>query len=196
MLFTPSNTSAGTITPQTFDQNDGGSISSAVPPVGKFTVQSSGRVTLTDSTNRLAVGYLVSPSEAFFIGADAAATSGRIELQTAASFNLASVQGQFTLGGPSLTDAQTTTLSGVASADGAGNITGTTDSEDGGGTQGTGQALTATYTLASNGRGVVTAASGAGLPASLALYISSPTDMRLISIDPADAHPEVFLFDY
>ena len=196
MLFTPSNTSAGSITAQTFDQNDGGSISAALPPVGKFAVQSNGRVTLIESTNRLGVGYLVSPSEAFFIGADAAASSGRVELQTAASFNQASVQGQFTIGGPSLADAQTTTLSGVASADGAGNITGTTDSEDGGGTLGTGQALTATYTVASNGRGVVTAASGAALPASLALYISSPTDMRLISIDPSDAHPEVFLLDY
>jgi len=196
MLFTPSNTSAGAITPQSFDQNDGGSVSTALPPAGSFAVQSNGRVALTGSTDRLAVGYLVSPSEAFFIGADAAATSGRIELQTAASFTLASVQGQFTIGGPALTDAQTTTLSGVASADGAGNITGTIDSEDGGGTQGNAQALTATYTVASNGRGVVTAASGAGLPASLALYISSPTDMRLISIDPSDAHPEIFLFDY
>ncbi len=196
MLFTPSNTSAGTITAHTFDQNDGGSVSAAIPPVGEFTVQSNGRVALNDTTNRLAVGYLVSPSEAFFIGADAAASSGRIELQTGASFSLASVQGQFTLGGPSLTDAKTTTLSGVASADGAGNITGTIDSVDGGGTQGNGQALTATYTVASNGRGVVTPASGAGLPASLALYISSPTDMRLISIDSSDAHPELFLFDY
>jgi hypothetical protein len=112
------------------------------------------------------------------------------------SFTTASVQGQYTLGGPFLTDAQSTALSGVASADGAGNIAGTTDSENGGGTIGTGQALTATYTVASNGRGVVTPASGAGLPASLAMYVTSPTDVRLVSIDPTDTHPEIFVFDY
>jgi hypothetical protein len=195
-LFTPTNSGAGTITAQAFDQNDGGSVSSALPPLGKFVVQGTGRTTLSQTTNRMGTAYLISPSEAFFIGADAAATAGRIQLQTGASFSTASVQGQYTLGGPFLTDAQSTALSGVASADGAGNITGTTDSEDGGGTIGTGQALAATYTVASNGRGVVTAASGAGLPASLALYVTSPSDVRLISIDPADTHPEVFVFDY
>jgi hypothetical protein len=196
MLFTPTNLGAGTITAQAFDENDGGSISSALPPLGRFVVQGNGRTTLAQTTNRLGFAYLVSPSEAFFIGADAAATAGRIALQTGSSFSTASVQGQYTLGGPFLTDAQTTALSGVASADGAGNITGTTDSEDGGATIGTGQALTATYTVASNGRGVVTAASGAGLPASLALYVTSPADVRLVSIDPADTHPEIFVFDY
>ena len=196
MLFTPTNSGAGTITPQTFDQNDGGAISAAVPPVGKFVVQNTGRATLTETSNRLGIGYLVSPNEVLFIGADAAASAGRIELQTAASFSAASLQGQYTLGGPFLADPQTTTVSGVASADGAGNITGTTDSEDGGGTIGTAQALTASYTVASNGRGVVTPASGAGLPASLALYMTSPADVRLVSIDPADTHPEIFIFDY
>ena len=197
MLFTPGTASAGTITPEAFDENDGGAVSTALPSVGNFAVEPNGRITVSDSTDRIGIGYLVSPSEAFFIGADAAASAGRIKLQIGGpTFSQASVEGQFTLGGPFLTEAQTTTLSGVASADGAGNITGTTDSDDGSGTQGSGQALTATYTVASNGRGVVTSASGAGLPVNLALYISSPTDMRLISIDPSDTHPEVFLFDY
>jgi hypothetical protein len=195
MLFTP-NSTGGVITPQTFDQNDAGSISSAVPAVGKYVVQSNGRAVLTETTNRLGLAYLVSPTEAFFVGADSAASAGRAELQAGASFSTSSVQGQYTLGGPFLTDAQSTTLSGVASADGAGNITGTTDTESGGGTQGLGEALTATYTVASSGRGVMTAASGAGLPASLALYITSPTDIRLVSIDPADTHPEIFIFDF
>jgi Putative Ig domain len=196
MLFTPTTSSTGVITPQTFDQNDAGSISAAVPAIGKYVVQATGRATITETTNRLGLAYLVSPTEAFFMGADSAASAGRVELQAGASFSTSSVQGQYTLGGPFLTDAQSTTLSGVASADGAGNITGTTDTESGGGTQGLGEALTATYTVASNGRGVVTAASGAGLPASLALYITSPTDVRLISIDPADTHPEIFIFDF
>jgi len=196
LLMTPTNSGAGTITPEAFDENDGGTISAALPPVGKYVVQNTGRASLTQTTNRLGIAYLVSPSEAFFEGADASATAGRIKLQTGGTFNTASVQGQYTLGGPFLTDAQSTALSGVASADGAGNITGTTDSEDGGGTIGTGQALTATYTVASNGRGVMTPASGAGLPASLAIYVSSPTDVRLVSIDPTDTHPEIFVFDY
>jgi hypothetical protein len=196
MLLTPTNSGAGTITAQAFDQNDGGSVTSALPPLGQYVVQSSGRTLVTETTNRVGFAYLVSPSEAFFVGADSDATAGRIELQTGSGFSTASVQGQYTLGGPFLTDPQSTALSGVASADGAGNITGTTDSEDGGGTVGTGEALTATYTVGANGRGVVTAASGAGLPASLALYISSPTDVRLVSIDPTDMHPEIFVFDY
>lgn len=197
MLFTPGASATGSITAQAFDQNDGGTISSALPPVGTYSVQSNGRATLAGSASQLGFAYLVSPSEAFFIGTDDPASSGRIELQSGGPpFGTASVQGQFTLGGPFLTDAASTTISGVASADGAGNITGTVDSVGSGGTAGTGQALTATYTVGTNGRGLVTAASGAGLPASLALYVASPTDVRLISIDPADTHPEVFLFDY
>lgn len=197
MLFTPGVSGAGSITAQTFDQNDGGTVSAALPPVGAYAVQANGRVTLSQTTDRLGFAYIVSPSEAFFIGADAAATSGRIALQTGGpTFSTSSVQGQYTLGGPFLTDAQSATISGVASADGAGNISGTDDSVDSGGTAGTGQALTATYTVASNGRGVLTPASGAGLPAKLVLYVTSPTDVRLVSIDPADTHPEVFLFDF
>ncbi len=194
MQFTPSS-SSGTFTPQTFDQNDGGSISTTLPAAGQFTVQTNGRFTLTGSFNRLRIGYLVSPSEAVFVGTDGAGTGGRIELQTAPSFSAASIQGQFTLGSPFLGDSGSTTLSGVASADGISAITGTTDSEVGT-TQAMGAALAATYTVASNGRGIATPASGAGLPASLAMYITSPTSARLVSIDPTDTHPEIFLFDY
>ncbi|MFZ0737150.1 MAG: Ig domain-containing protein [Candidatus Acidiferrales bacterium] len=197
MSLGPSGSTSGQATPVSFDQNDGGTISSALPTASTYTVQPNSRMAFTGGTNRLGVGYIVSPSEAVFIGADPEITSGFIELQTSGPvFSEATVQGEYALGGPFLVDGQTTTISGVPDADGVGDLTGITDFVTGNGTQTLAQPLTGSYTVDASGRGALTPGSGTGLPASLALYVLSPTDSRLVSIDPTDAHPQVLLMEF
>jgi len=197
IAFASTGASTGTDTASTFDQNDGGTISSAVPGAGSYSVISSGRVAFTGGTSRVGIAYIVSPSEALFVGADSEASLGTIELQTTApSFDISSLEGEFTLKDPTSADSQATTVSGVPAADGAGNLAGEIDSVTGGDTQNVAQALSATYTMDANGRGVITNGSGAGLPASLAVYLISPEKFTLISTDPTDAHPAVFFLDY
>jgi hypothetical protein len=196
--FASSSSTSGEATPVTFDQNDGGAVSSTLPGAGTYTVDSTGRVAFAGGSNRIAIGYLVSPSLTLFIGTDPDVTAGRLELQTPEPlFGQASVQGEYTLGEPFLVDGGATTITGVPTADGFGNLGGAVDFATASGTQTSDQALTGTYTVASNsGRGVLTPASGAGLPAALALYVLSPTQVRLVSIDPTDSHPQNFTIDY
>jgi hypothetical protein len=87
-------------------------------------------------------------------------------------------------------------VSGVPVADGAGNLTGEIDFVTGSGAQTLAAELAATYTVGADGRGVVTNGSGAGLPASLAMYLISPEKIRMVSTDSADSHPTLFFLDY
>jgi hypothetical protein len=196
MTFTPSGGTTGSTSPIAFDQNDGGTISSALPPAAQYSVYPTGRLAFTGGTGRMGVAYIVSAQQALFVGTDSEVTSGMIDLQSSGSFGPTSIQGEFTLKNPSVADVQATTVSGVPAADGAGNLTGEIDSVDGSNTQNLAASLTATYSVAANGRGVVTNGSGAGLPASLALYLVSPEKVRMVSTDPSDSHPTLFFLDY
>lgn len=196
--FAPSSAAGGGATPLTFDQNDGGAVTNTLPAAASYAVDSTGRVAFSGGIDRIGIAYLVSPSLALFIGTDSETTAGRLELQTPEPlFGQATVQGQYTLGEAFLVDGQATTITGVPAADGFGNLSGAVDFVTASGTQTSDQALTGTFTVASNtGRGVLTPASGDGLPASLALYVLSPTQVRLVSIDPSDSHPQNFTIDF
>ena len=196
MTFTPSGGTTGGTTPLAFDQNDGGTISSALPSAAQYSVYPTGRLAFTGGTGRMGVAYIVSSSQAVFVGTDTEVTSGMIDLQSSGTYGPTSIQGEYTLKNPSAADVQATTVSGVPAGDGAGNLTGEIDSVDGSDKQNLAASLTATYTVGANGRGVVTNGSGAGLPASLALYLVSPENIRLVSTDPTDAHPTLFFLDY
>jgi hypothetical protein len=197
MTFAPSGASTGTTTPYEFSQNDGGAISSTIPAAGQSAVLPTGRMAFTGGTGRLGIGYIVNSNQAVFIGTDPEATLGSIDLQSGGpDFGLTSMQGEYTLKNPTAADMQATNVSGVPQTDGAGNLTGEIDSVTSTGTQNLAQLLAATYTVAPDGSGDVLNGSGAGLPASLALYIISPQTIRLISTDPTDTHPTVFFLDY
>jgi hypothetical protein len=196
MSFTPSGGTTGATTPLEFDQNDGGTISSALPPPAQYSVYPTGRLAFTGGTGRMGVAYLVNASQAVFVGTDAEVTSGMIDLQTNETYGVTSIQGEYTLKNPSAADIQATSVSGVPVADGAGNLTGEIDFVTGSGAQTLAADLAATYTVGADGRGVVTNGSGAGLPASLALYLISPEKIRMVSTDPTDAHPTLFFLDY
>jgi hypothetical protein len=196
MSFTPSGGTTGATTPLEYDQNDGGTISSALPAAAQYSVYPTGRLAFTGGTGRMGVAYLVSSSQAVFVGTDAEVTSGMIDLQASETYGLTSIQGEYTLKNPSLADIQATSVSGVPVADGAGNLTGEIDFVTGSGAQTLAAELAATYTVGADGHGVVTNGSGAGLPASLALYLISPEKIRMVSTDPTDAHPTLFFLDY
>ena len=197
MTFTPSGAAGGGTTPLAFAQNDGGTISTTLPSAAQYSVNPSGRTQFTGGTTRMGIAYIVSASQAVYIGTDSEVTSGMIDLQPGGqTFTLPFLQGEFTLNNPTTADSQATDVSGVPVADGAGNLTGEIDYVTGNDTQTLAAALTATYTLSSNGTGAVTNGSGAGLPASLELFMITPEQIRLISTDPTDSHPTVFFLDY
>jgi Putative Ig domain len=196
MSFIPSGGTTGATTPLGFDQNDGGTISSALPPPAQYSVYPTGRLAFSGGTGRMGVAYLVNSSQAVFVGTDAEVTSGMINSQASETYGVTSIQGEYTLKNPSAADIQATSVSGVPVADGAGNLTGEIDFVTGSGAQALAAELAATYTVGGDGHGVVTNGSGAGLPASLAMYLISPEKIRMVSTDPTDAHPTLFFLDY
>lgn len=196
MTLNPGNSFGAGATTE-FIQNDAGTISKVLPSSLTYGIQSFGEVTFTGGTSRLKYAYLVDPSLGLFIGQDSEVTFGFIEQQAGAtSWALADIQGQYTLGSPIDVDLHDTNVSGVPASDGHGDVGGRTDSVNGSGTLALGTALTGTYTVGTDGVGTLTPGSGEGLPASLELFIVSPEKVRLVSSSAADAHPQVFLFDY
>jgi hypothetical protein len=150
------------LTPQTFS--------------GTYSVNAtSGRVTLT-SAGTPAFLYLLDNNQAFVLGGDASASSGILEPQTGASFNSASFKGDYLGGSLALSSPSVINEVALVAADGGGNVemayetSGPKGLVPNGGTIGT-------YTVASNGRVVVTAADGV----TRIFYVVSPTKAVLLS---------------
>jgi hypothetical protein len=66
------------------------------------------------------------------------------------------------------------------------------------GTPSTDQALAGTYTVASDGSGTMTPNQINGFPATLALYVVSPSSVRMIPTDAGsgDPQPQVIFLDH
>jgi hypothetical protein len=183
----------------TFDQNDAGAVSlQQSSGNASYSVLPSGRVTFTGLGTRMSVAYLTDKNQGFLIGSDAAATLGQLEQQSGGpSFSAISIDDGYTLSAPSPMDNQVLNVLGQVVSDGASNLTGVVDEAGQAGVTTTDQALTAKYSVESNGRGALTVTSSTtGLPPNLILYIVSPGNFRAISVTPGDAHPEVFFFDH
>jgi large repetitive protein len=183
----------------TFDQNDGGGISlQQSSGNATYSVLPNGRVTFTGLGPRVGVAYLTDKNQGFLIGTDAAATLGQLEEQSdGPSFFPISIDDGYTLSAPVPMDNQVLSVLGQVVSDGAANLTGIVDEAGQGGTTTSDQALTAKYTVESNGRGGLTVTSSTtGLPPNLILYVVSPGNFRAISVTPSDQHPEVFFFDH
>jgi hypothetical protein len=196
MSMTPGNGN-GSATTDAFVQNDGGTVTTALPAAEVYGITSFGEINFTGGTSRLKWGYLVSPSLGLFIGQDAEVTFGRFEQQTGATtWGLTNIEGQYTLGSPIDVDLHDTNVSGVPASDGNGGIGGRTDSVNGSGTLALGTALTGNYTVGTNGVGTLTPGSGEGLPSQLQLFIVSPEKVRLVSSTSTDSHPQIYIFDY
>jgi large repetitive protein len=181
-----------------FDQNDHGSVTPAsAPQTGTYSVSTNGRVSFAGLGSRVAVGYLVSPNHALIVGSDSAATSGLLEQQVpGTAFNSGSLEGSYVFSGGFPAESQVRGLEGVVDANGVSKIAGLVDIVSGSGTSSPGQAVAATYTLASTGRGTLTISAPSSVPTPLIFYIISASQVRMVSADSSDSHPAVLFFDH
>ena len=136
------------------DQNDFGVLSSP-GYTGTYSVAPNGRVTLTSSGQSAPILYLSGPNQGFVVGTDISATAGQIVNQSGSQFSSTSFSGSYLGWSWPPIDSSVDFELDAFTADGAGNLTGTSYLNDyllGPSSA----AVSATYTVSSTGRGVVT----------------------------------------
>ncbi|HKV48575.1 MAG TPA: putative Ig domain-containing protein [Candidatus Acidoferrales bacterium] len=180
-----------------YDQNAGGTISSVAPAASTCIIATNGRTTFGNLDSRFGVAYLTGPGQGFILGGDAAVTTGRLELQTPMSYTSSMVEGSYALSASLPRDTNTASTVGQLVSNGGSNpsLVGTLDEVDPPGNSahlGEGLQLNVA-TLAANGRGTITDGPPHGFPANLVFYMISPSQVRMISIDPDpnNEHPDV-----
>jgi hypothetical protein len=167
-----------------YDRNDGGNVLTSPAKVnGTYTIASNGRVHQTDGTS-LPILYLFAQNEGFLVDTTTSAVAaGTIDPQAVGPFSNASLSGAYAFGDVSPVLNTTTLSSGVATADGAGTLSGTSDLNVDGTLAG-GQALSTAYTVSSNGRTIL------GTNADI-LYIISPTKAVYMPIASGTTNPNI-----
>jgi Putative Ig domain len=195
-----------------YDENNAGTVDSP-SETGNYLISANGRVAFTFagvSNPRLAVAYLIGPSQGFTLGSDSGVTTGLLELQeSGVAFSGSSVQGNYAIHAGIPANNQVNNLLGQVFAsfvNGLGSITGTVDailppppsSLTSSVTPAIGNSLTATYSniSATTGRGTMTTNSPPGYPTNLVFYIVSPGSFRAIPTDAGSQNPEVIFFDH
>lgn len=175
------------------DINGGGGVFTSVSFTGTYTVGPDGRGSLSLA---LASGLgtqtfdlvLTSNAHARLIRFDTFATgTGNMDLQGASAFSNAALKGNFIVGLDGI-DSTGLPLSaiGLLPLDGAGNVpSGLLDTNDDG-TVATGDAVSGTYSVASNGRGIMTFSDSANT-FDFAFYVVSAQKICLVSLDTAPA---------
>ena len=183
-------TGAGKLT-LTSDENNGGVITSD-SDAGSYTVATNGRVNLTllnglggcaDCVSTQTYMYLVGANQGFLMDFATSPNFGCFVPLTATGIGLASFTGNYSAGtlsplaqaGPELTEAINST--------GTGTLTGTAD-QNAAATLSPDTAFSASYTIATSGRGVI-----AGTGNVQVLYIISPA--RALLLDLTSANPAV-----
>jgi len=141
------------------DQNSGG-MASTQTAAGTYSVAADGRVQVTNmgGATPALVMYLVNQNEAYAISTDTHVMTGDAEPQTGGPFTNASLTGRYAFATVDPVVTASALTAGVATYDGAGNVTGTFDINESGFLS-LGNAIAGTYTVSSNGR-VVTPVSG------------------------------------
>jgi hypothetical protein len=169
------------------DQNLAGATSSQPTQAGNFNLSSypNGRVTLSGESSA-PVLYLIDPNQGFVVGTDTGVSFGFMWAQSGTSFTNASLSGTYLGGGRQPVNANVDQEVDSISADGQGNLTGTSDTNSSGGPATT--AITDTYTVSSNGRVVV---NESGTEA-IILYIVSGT--QAIALPTQDSAPKLIDF--
>ena len=161
------------------DDNGQGTVVTGPATNGTYSLDSDGlgrgTMSLQGSEQPMAF-YMVSPGKAFLMDL-ASSTAGAFEPQTPGPFNNASLAGSYTLGTlPKDWDWDFDWASGVLIADGAGNLTATTDSKGG-----TGVSSMGSYSVAANGRATMSITSSNGSSSNWVFYLASPS--KAVGID-------------
>jgi hypothetical protein len=155
----------------TNDENYFGLSFSNAPITGTYTVDSNGLG--GGSINEvkgpgLSVFYLVSPDRGFILSGNDSLEFGTFEPQTGGPFTNASLSGSYALGTiPLLSSPRTSLASGVLSADGVGNLSGTLTTKTGT------ETFMGNYSVAANGRTMLSITPTSGSPSNLVFYLVS-----------------------
>jgi len=155
------------------------------PINGTYTVDSNGLGRgVIDNVNGpgLNVFYLVSPDRGFILSGNDSLEFGTFEPQTGSPFSNASLSGNYALGTiPLLSSPGTSFASGVLSADGVGNLSGTLTSKAGT------ETFTGIYSVAINGRATLSITPSSGSPSNLVFYFVSPS--KAVGVQTEDFGP-------
>jgi hypothetical protein len=199
------NLAVGLVTPGSpgnlsglFDQNEGGTILTTIAFTGTYTLTSNGRGTVNFAINptnsKPFMFYLVSPNKAFLLegtqttpGNDV--QTGFLEPQSGGPFSNALLSGAFAFGTITPPHTGVTNESGVATLDGAGNLSGISDQSKASGMGSLllpDQAFFDTYTVSANGR--VTEGSGESI-----LWIISPTKVIFVPVKPGKTNGAIHI---
>jgi hypothetical protein len=204
-LLTATVCNGSTAVTLAYDENNGGTIASpsfsgtcSVNPNGRASFSGLGA---TAAAARVAVAYLTGPGQGFILGSDAAVTTGLLEQQSdGPAFADSSVLDGYTLSALFPADTQVKNVVGQVTANGSGNLSGTVDEIDPPATAAPNlaQALSAALSIQASGRGTLTPSGPvpSGLPASAIVYVVSPANVRVVSNDPTDQHPELIFLDH
>ncbi|HVB86767.1 MAG TPA: Ig domain-containing protein [Candidatus Dormibacteraeota bacterium] len=182
-----------------FDQNDGGTLTSPNIADTCTVNPNNGRVAFNWQspavTPPFAAAYLFAPREGFAISNDATVSTGLLEPQNGAPFSVSSVSGAYAIGSPFITEPGVNNLLGVVVSNGAGALNGFVDEAAASGAaqtlnQGFASAITA---IAANGRGTMTTNSPvpAGFPTNWIFYVVPPGQIRAITADSGNQHPQL-----
>jgi Putative Ig domain len=173
------------------DENQGGTMSTPSDS-GTFSISSNGRVRLVSTGGNFPpVLYLIAPSQAFVIGTDGGVSFGTMEPQTGSSFNAASLTGNYLGGSQPPTSSSVSEEADSLDFNGTNAVSGTSDQNSSGGLQS--QAISATYSVSSNGR-VVVSESGAPI---LYLYIVSASQAVALPVSSTqNPYPAPRLIDF
>jgi hypothetical protein len=177
LTFTSSNTSIAA----SLDENKAGT-ASATTATFTYSVSSNGRTAVSGGKHPM-LAYLAASNEGFFLDDDPAVSIGYFEPQSTGTFSNSSVSGNYFFGVTPPAVSASTVDSGVAASTGNGVLTSTEDASSLSGLT-TGQSLTDTLTIGSNGR--VTDSLGN------ILYII--TSSKIVLINTTDTVPGVTIF--
>ncbi|HEX7286201.1 MAG TPA: hypothetical protein VF532_08470 [Candidatus Angelobacter sp.] len=182
---------AGGLSAGLMDINMGSGISSSVPFTGTYTVLANGQgsAMLTAAAQTFNLRFIViSSRRAMIIRFDNNSSGhGDIEQATAGSTSLASVTGTYTFNLAGIGAAAKPLLTlGAFTADGAGGITAGVQDLSDNGTLATAQAVTGSYTVATEGRGTLTLTTALGV-LHFAFYMADQQHLKLVETERSPA---------
>jgi hypothetical protein len=173
------------------DQNSGGT-TSTLTTTGTYTVDSTGRVLVTNTGGMMPVllMYLGGGQYSFAMSTDTHVMIGNAEPQSGGPFTNASLSGTFSFGTIDPVVAASALTAGVATYDGGGNLTLTFD-VNASGSLSLENTITGTYAVSSIGR-VVTPSSGT---TQTLTYIKSPGTVVSFDYNSGDMNPTLWVMD-
>ena len=187
LLTTTGNSGTSTLSA---DQNQAGTLGS-LSLSGNFSTSSNGRVSIVSNGQPSPlVLYMIAPNQAFVVGTDLGVSSGVLDPQSGSNFTASSLTGAYLGGSLQPVDPNVGENVDDLQANGGGAFTGTSDLNGSGGTST--NSIAWTYTVASDGRVVVTQ-SGAQVGI---IYMISDTQLVFVPASTSDTNPALAQFQH